>query len=122
MRKKWLLSLALMLPLYAEAQTVPPTVDANKAKLIWAWQQGTGGPIDKFVARCGVKTQVYDRSVDVPVSWRAVEIKQLVTVPAQYFCGLTANGPGGVTVSVPAEVTFIVGAPPAAATNFQLVP
>lgn len=109
---------------FALSQVTPTTLtaDINKAKLVWNWTQGTGGPAEKFVVKCGPTAGTYPTLLELPdPAARSVPVNKVATKPGQYFCVVVAAnsiGQGGASN----EVSFQAGQTPDSATGLTLVP
>lgn len=104
MKKALIAAMLSLLPLAGHAQGVT-IMDATKAKLVWAWSQGTGGPVEKFTVRCGLQTGVYTASKDiVDPSARSTPLLPFVGAPGQYYCMVAAVNTGGAGNS--SEISF----------------
>lgn len=108
------------LPLAAYAQT-PTTVavDITKAKLKWAWTQGTGGPVSEFRIKCGEQTGVYTTAKAVANTARELTVASVISAPGLYFCAVFAANEFGE--SGPSnEVSFKAGNVPLSATGMVI--
>jgi hypothetical protein len=110
----WRLSPLLCLCLWAapaHAQTTV-VVDITKAKLVWAWAQGNGGPVEKFNIKCGPTTGAYSILVSLPTpAARAIPISTVVTAPGTYFCVVSAANQFGESGNSN-QVSFAAGVGP----------
>ena len=94
------------------AQTGTISVDISKAKLYWTWTQGSGGPVEKWLVRCGPTSGNYTTQTEIQTpTARSVPISAIVANNGTYFCivqAANAFGSGGASP----EVTFQAGRTP----------
>ncbi len=113
----------LFIPLAVNAQITPPTilaVDFNKAQFAWTWAQGTGGPVEFFVIRCGGTTggpYLTENIIRDPAA-RTLPVKNVVG-PGVWFCVAVSGNQFGES-SPSGEISFKAGTPPDSVTDFKI--
>lgn len=110
----------LVLYLLAWGQTPPPTVDLTKAKFVWTWTQEAGGPVDRWIVRCGHASKSYTILYKLPTpTARTLMVNEVVKEGGQWFCEIAAANDAGVSLPSP-EVSFTVGQAPVGRLTFSV--
>jgi len=97
------------------------SVDINKAKLTWSYNQADQASINQFIVKCGPSTGNYTKVTSVPdVTARSLAVKTAITGPGTWFCVVTAanaDAESGPTN----EVGFKAFTPPPAPTGLGVL-
>lgn len=100
---------ALVYALGSWAQPTTLTADIAKTKISWIWNQGTGGPVEKWLIRCGSSPGNYTLQVSVQdASIRSLPITQVIPAIGTYYCAVAAQNSTSTSGLSP-EVTFTAG-------------
>lgn len=116
------LLLVLLVVLWAsivEAQTTL-VVDIDRASLKWDWAQGTGGPVDEFLVKCGSAPSTYSRTTSLlnPAA-RTLAVRTAITGSGLWYCAVSARNKYGESANSN-EVFFDAGVVPSSPTNLTL--
>lgn len=104
--------------LWGQATTV--TVDIAKAALTWQWTQGTGGPVEKWLIRCGPSSTNYNILVTLPTpAARSIPIAQVTSDVGTYYCIVSASNSFG-TSGPSNEVSYSAGKAPVSPTALAI--
>ena len=95
-------------------------VNIQKAKLTWAWSQGTGSATSEFRVKCGASTGVYTVTTPVTFPTQELAVKSAISGVGPWFCVVVAANQFGE--SAPSnEVSFLAGDVPGGATNLTVL-
>lgn len=110
----------LWLSTLAWGQATDITVDITRTNLIWTWAQGEGGPVEKWLIRCGPTSTVYTILVELAApSARSIPIRQVTPDVGTWFCAIAATN--RYATSPPSlEVTYEAGKAPVAVSAFRI--
>ena len=102
------------------AQTVV-SVDINKAKLTWSYDQANQASINQFIVKCGPSSGNYTKVTSVPdVTARSLAVKTAITGAGTWFCAVTAANADSES-SPSNEVSFKAFTPPPAPTGLGVL-
>jgi len=112
--------ISCLLAATVQAQPTTISVDLAKAKLVWTWNQGPGGPVEKWQIRCGPTSTHYEILVELPVpAARSIPISQVAPTVGTYFCIVSAQNSFGAGGPSP-EVSFQAGQVPSAVQTLTI--
>lgn len=98
-----------LLALTVQAQPTSVTANIDRTSFGWIYTQGTGGPVQTWLLRCGATPGNYTMQVEFPETGaRTIPIGQIVPSVGTYYCAIAGRNAAGTSRLSP-EVAFLAG-------------